>query len=177
MRDLLRMWPAFDPADISGSWAILEPALVALVQARGNQSSQLAARFYAEQRSLEVAGEWVARFAPTPSAADVAASLRYTGPQHALKLVQQGRTDVSKVTFTDTAGNVTRLTMNQGRDTTLANVAADPDAKGYRRITSGNACEFCRMLAGRGAVYQADTVDFRAHGHCGCTAEPVFAGN
>jgi hypothetical protein len=30
------------------------------------------------------------------------------------------------------------------------------------------------MLAGRGAVYSADTVDFHTHGHCGCTAEPVY---
>lgn len=43
----------------------------------------------------------------------------------------------------------------------------------YQRIASPTACKFCRMLAGRGAVYRLETAGFRAHGNCGCTAEPV----
>lgn len=43
----------------------------------------------------------------------------------------------------------------------------------YQRIASPNACSFCRMLAGRGAVYRLETVGFRTHGNCGCSAEPV----
>jgi hypothetical protein len=30
------------------------------------------------------------------------------------------------------------------------------------------------MLAGRGSVYSADTAEFEAHDHCGCSAEPVY---
>jgi hypothetical protein len=43
----------------------------------------------------------------------------------------------------------------------------------YQRIASPTACKFCRMLAGRGPVYRLETVGFRSHGNCGCTAEPV----
>lgn len=43
----------------------------------------------------------------------------------------------------------------------------------YQRVASPTACKFCRMLVGRGAVYRLETVGFRAHGNCGCTAEPV----
>jgi hypothetical protein len=33
------------------------------------------------------------------------------------------------------------------------------------------------MLADRGAVYIDTTVRFAAHGHCQCTAQPVFSSN
>ena len=32
------------------------------------------------------------------------------------------------------------------------------------------------MLAGRGAVYKADTARFASHTNCHCTAAPVFNG-
>lgn len=43
----------------------------------------------------------------------------------------------------------------------------------YQRVASPTACKFCRMLAGRGPVYRLETVGFRSHGNCGCSAEPV----
>lgn len=52
--------------------------------------------------------------------------------------------------------------------------SAFKDRVRYRRITSGTACAFCRMLAGRGAVYSENTGRFQAHDHCACTAEPDF---
>lgn len=62
------------------------------------------------------------------------------------------------------------------RDTITTNQRRDPAAVGWRRVSSGAGCKFCRMLAGRGAVYRADSARFAAHGHCSCTAQPVFAG-
>ena len=41
-----------------------------------------------------------------------------------------------------------------------------------RRVLGGEGCEFCQMLAGRGAVYSAETADFEAHDKCACTPEP-----
>jgi hypothetical protein len=61
------------------------------------------------------------------------------------------------------------------RDTITTNTRRDPAARGWRRITGGG-CAFCRMLAGRGAVYRADTARFASHPNCGCTAAPVFEG-
>lgn len=56
----------------------------------------------------------------------------------------------------------------------LITTAAESDyVERYQRIASPTACKFCRMLAGRGAVYRLETVGFQAHGNCGCTAEPV----
>lgn len=62
------------------------------------------------------------------------------------------------------------------RDTILTNRRRDPSAVGWRRIASGD-CKFCRMLAGRGAVYSDATARFAAHGHCKCTAQPVFTSS
>jgi len=62
------------------------------------------------------------------------------------------------------------------RDTILTNRRHDPSAVGWRRIASGN-CKFCRMLAARGAIYSDATARFAAHGHCKCTAQPVFSSS
>lgn len=62
------------------------------------------------------------------------------------------------------------------RDTILTNQQRDPSAVGWRRHTSGDSCALCRMLADRGAVYRQDTARFAAHGHCSCSASPVFDG-
>ncbi|MFC8037830.1 hypothetical protein ACFUOZ_00555 [Paenarthrobacter sp. NPDC057355] len=62
------------------------------------------------------------------------------------------------------------------RDTIITNRRRDPSAVGWRRISrGGKSCKFCRMLADRGAVYSDKTARFAAHGHCGCTAQPVFS--
>lgn len=45
----------------------------------------------------------------------------------------------------------------------------------WRRVTDGDPCGWCAMLAGRGPVYgsaQSAGQGRRYHGHCGCTAEP-----
>ena len=61
------------------------------------------------------------------------------------------------------------------RDTITLNSRRDPESVGWARV-AGDSCGFCRMLAGRGAVYKRDTARFAAHGNCDCTARPVFFG-
>lgn len=62
------------------------------------------------------------------------------------------------------------------RDTILTNQQRDKRAGGYQRIASPTACGFCKMLAGRGAVYKERSAFFAAHGNCMCTAQPWFNG-
>lgn len=61
-----------------------------------------------------------------------------------------------------------------GRETLRRSAVADPSAIGWRRVTSRGACDFCVMLAGRGAVYKESTVNFQSHGSCNCGVEPVW---
>lgn len=70
------------------------------------------------------------------------------------------------------AGSVARLALSGGRQAITQ--TAIKDKAGWARITSGDGCSFCNMLASRGAVYGEDSVDFAAHDHCGCTAEPSY---
>jgi hypothetical protein len=62
------------------------------------------------------------------------------------------------------------------RDTITTNARRDPAAGRWQRVPNPGACKFCSFLAGRGAVYRADTARFAAHPSCGCSAVPVFEG-
>jgi hypothetical protein len=73
-----------------------------------------------------------------------------------------------------TLGAVTRLALDGDRQTVLESIRTDRVARGYQRVTDGNACDFCQMLAERGAVYGDESASFEAHDKCGCSAEPAF---
>ena len=75
------------------------------------------------------------------------------------------------------SGAVSREVMNGGRDTILDEVQRDPKVQGWARVTGGDPCAFCAMLASRGPAYREETVDFQAHDHCDCGAEPVYEGS
>jgi hypothetical protein len=47
-------------------------------------------------------------------------------------------------------------------------------ASGWHRETRPCACDFCRLLAGRGGVYKKATANFSAHGECQCVAVPSW---
>jgi hypothetical protein len=79
--------------------------------------------------------------------------------------------------LTRTSGAVARHVLNGGRDALLASVAADRKTVGWIRVTSGDPCPFCAMLAGRGAVYAESAADFQSHDHCSCSAEPQYEGS
>jgi len=66
--------------------------------------------------------------------------------------------------------------MMGGRLTVAATTGRDRKAIGWRRVTDGNPCAFCAMLASRGPVYRdaAAADGLKYHAHCGCGAEPVY---
>lgn len=72
-------------------------------------------------------------------------------------------------------GGVQLRIANAARETIRQSSIADPKARGWQRVALAG-CAFCQMLAGRGAVYSRDTVDFAAHDHCRCFAAPAFTG-
>lgn len=130
-------------------------------------SAALAADFYEEER--ETVGVR-SRFTPELVVADRTVKLRRaiawaSDPLFVDDDVLAGKR-LAEVVQLDTA--------RAFRDTVTANTRRDPDAVGWRRETSGASCGFCRLLAGKGAIYKASTARFAAHDHCGCTAAPVF---
>lgn len=50
------------------------------------------------------------------------------------------------------AGSMQRALFNESRETIIENAETEPGAR-WARHASANACEFCRMVATRGAVY------------------------
>lgn len=69
-------------------------------------------------------------------------------------------------------GGLQRRIAAGARKTIMYSALADPAAEGWKRIASGATCDFCKMLASRGAVYSRDTADFHTHDHCNCIAVP-----
>jgi len=68
-----------------------------------------------------------------------------------------------------------RSVLQAGRDALIGTGRTDPRSGRWARVTGGEACDFCLMLAGRGAVYYEDSADFAAHDHCACMVEPQFS--
>lgn len=179
LKQLLRLWPAFDVENIPGTWPAFEEALLLLVQARGSNSSGLATAYYRRVRhAAEVTGR------ATPVAVGVAtdrvlAGMRIVGPVAAAKQLALGRPvdDVARATLVNVSGEATRHVLNAGRNTVTASIWADSQALGYQRVTGGNPCSFCAMAASRGAVFKEETAYFESHAHCACSAEPLYIGD
>lgn len=72
------------------------------------------------------------------------------------------------------AGGLQKITGDAHRGTIITSIARDPYALGWIRQTTGASCDFCVMLAGRGAVYSAETANFSSHNDCDCVALPKF---
>jgi len=168
-------WRILDPSDIDGTveaWLVVARSIVFTQHAK---SSSLAAAYYSRFRLLEI-GETVATLtAPPPAASVVSASLLIEGPWKVRAMSAAGRplADAVNVGLSESSRVASLHTLNGGRDTIMENVRADKRAGGFTRVTSGNSCDFCTMLADRGAVYRTEPT-FEAHKGCNCTAEPAF---
>jgi hypothetical protein len=64
-----------------------------------------------------------------------------------------------------------RHALDGGRETVMGTVRSDPQARGYQRVASSNACRYCSDLAG---IRFADDHVFQAHDGCSCSSEPVY---
>lgn len=62
--------------------------------------------------------------------------------------------------------------VNGARDAIAAAAVVDVAARGWRRVTSGNSCEFCNDLATE--THNSPGADFEAHDGCNCIAVPAF---
>jgi len=108
----------------------------------------------------------------------VRVSMEVTGP-----VAQKSKTARNKPlvavrdeSFEAAAGSATRHVLTGGRRSLLTLVEADPQALGWARVTDGDPCAFCAMLASRGPVYGSEAAaGFSAHDACACTAEPVYS--
>jgi hypothetical protein len=178
LRDFTRLWPLWKGDQ--QSFEALIAATLPLVNVHRRTSSALGSAFYEAFRKAErVAGS------PTPRAADpvdekrVVGSMFATGLASTRKALGAGMTPEAamRAALVGTSGALARHILNGGRDSLLGSIAADPKTQGWIRMTGGDPCAFCALLAGRGAVYAESSADFQAHDHCSCFAEPLYEGS
>lgn len=167
--DLYAALAGLDPGDMAG-WR--DEALVVvpdLVATYGDAVTGFAADTYDEWRDeARVAGLYRAVPADVATLDQIAAGVRVAAGS---LLGADPDMDAAMMRLD---GSLSRyLTLGAG-DTMADNAVRDPKAAGWRRVAKPTACRFCRMLAGRGAVYREKTVRFTAHDHCQCQAAPSW---
>lgn len=174
-------WGVVDPEFLRGTldrWAA--DAIAAALEHRA--ASATAARAYYEAFR---AAEGVAGAAPLLHAEDLPlAAARSATVDSAISGIIDARRRGASVAearasgITRAVGSAIKFAADGGRSALLGAVAGDREAIGYQRVTDGDPCAWCRMIASRGIIrYSAETAGFQAHPHCGCTAEPAFEGS
>jgi hypothetical protein len=180
LADLLRLWNVVDPLDLPTTIGPFAQAAAVVTRTGHGASAALAARYYSAFRQVEGArGAMVLGVAPALPSEVAENVLRGAGLAGIKNARARGAEPAvaARNGFVKMAGSATGLLLGGGRDTLLGAIGADPEAKGWQRVTDAAPCAFCRMLAGRGAVYKDSGATFKAHGSCGCTAEPFFEGS
>lgn len=174
---LVAAWKVLDGEDLDGSLTEWLRVAVPVVGHQRWQSARVGASYFAAFRAVEIGpGTFAAQLVGEVDPRRVVTSLTLTGPVFVKSAMARGvkleRAMAIGASMSASAGM--RHALDGGRETIFTSVRADSAARGWARVTSGRACAFCAMLASRGAVYKTDTVKFRSHDHCTCTAEPVF---
>lgn len=146
----------------------------ALVDAYGSASASVGADFYDELRdAASPRGRFRAVTAEPFPPEQVEAVARWAaGPMY------QAEPDIG-ATLERAQQGVQRLVANSDRLTVQRSALLDPSRPRFSRVASASACEFCRMLAGRGAVYRTEESagsQSSFHGHCHCIVAPSWGG-
>lgn len=138
-----------------------------LVSYYGEQAAAFAADWYDDIRLTEaVPGSYRAVERLSPYATAVEPMTR--------RAVGDLFTDDPLGTLLTLQASAPKYALAAGRETVQFNTREDPRAAGWQRVVRASACGFCRMLAGRGAVYKEGTVHFAAHSDCNCAAVPSW---
>lgn len=169
-----------DLADIDKSVQQFILQMNGIVATRRRQSEVAALRYYQSFRIAEIGK--TAPIRPTAKPLNIpqlSTSFQVTGPVALKKAIRagQGNTKALRTTTTTSSASAVRHVLNAGRELIHNAVTTDRAAMGWQRVTSGNACAFCAMLASRGPVYTSrDTAlaDPESHDGCACTEEPIF---
>lgn len=113
---------------------------------------------------------------PSDRAARV--SLEVTGPVNQKSKAKRGKPlKVAQAeSLAEASGAASRHVLTGGRQSLLTLLQDDPQVVAWIRVTDGDPCAFCALLASRGPVFKSKTTaGFKAHDHCACTAEPVYS--
>jgi len=177
------LWSTLDVSDLDRSTPMWLGANVQAARRFHGQSEELAASYVSEYRGAELGSAAGSVVRPGFDAALQAQTLLLAGPVRVKLLVGKGQSasGAKSGALSKYSGIMRRQVMSGGRMLVDATTKADKTAVGWRRVTDGDPCTFCAMLATRGPVYGSADVartvgnsGLRYHGYCGCTAEIVY---
>jgi hypothetical protein len=181
IRELTILWPSFGKGDQEILWPILRRAIYLLVVSRHRTSSGLAAAYYQRIREAHgITGNVVPTMAPDLPDPLITTTLDITGPSSFNKSLTRGKTEeqAKARALVEVAGSATKLVLDGGRTTTVETSKDDKLSIGWARMTDGDPCSWCAMLASRGPVFhsaQSAGLDNQWHPHCACVPVPVFS--
>lgn len=173
--DVVALWPRLDLERLDDTFEAFVAAVVAVVTVRRRVAAALARAYLS---GLRVAAAPPGASAPVPdpplATARLIVDVRIASVVSVKRAMVAGRSVdlASRNALVNTMGAADTAVSDAGRDLIWASVEADPEASGWRRVTSGG-CDFCRKLAD-GSVMPA-SYRMPRHKHCQCVPEPVFS--
>lgn len=178
VQDFTRLWPLWQGD--GRSFGRLVAASVPLVRVHRGISASFAGAYFTAFRSAERVGRNAApRLAHPVDEERLRGTLFLTGHDMTRRALEAGRSPQAAMqdALVRTTGTLSRFVLDGGRETAILSAASDREAQGFSRVTSGDPCAFCAMIASRGPVFSEDAADFQSHDHCACMAEPVYEGS
>lgn len=167
-----------NPADLNGSFTQYLALQNLLIGAGRQDAAGLAGAYYETHRFASgVDGTAQVYYADPLTLDQTAASLLYTGPVTVKRSLTKGSTIEAAMRAAESAtlGAIFRIVADGGRNTIHTTAMRDPKALGFARVTDGNPCAFCAMLASRGFAYKSEeTAGGQYHDRCGCFAQPMY---
>lgn len=176
LRDLAKIWPLLKPGSLNGSLPRWISAVHAVIARYAPMAATLAADHYDAVRvAARAPGRYTVSPADAPSEDQVDTVMRWATSG---LWDRDTATLAARVSAADqrAGASASKLLADVARQTVTDAVHDDDAAVGWARVARPGACAFCRLLTTRGGVYTSQTVKFRAHDGCSCTAEPVFRG-
>jgi hypothetical protein len=181
LRELLRVWPALNTKRLDKTFPDWVSLALRIITDHHTVSSVLAQRFVQEVRySSGVRDDWTPPVERPVDVRQVELDLYRAAITNLKRAIarKQAERAASDRAFVETAGMATKEALNGGRDQVLDSVQADRAAVGWYRVTDGDPCYFCAMIASRGVWYKSQsTASFHPHDHCGCSASPAYDRN
>lgn len=187
LQEFSSAWSVLNPRSLDTTGPIWLAMVLPLIVRFRNESASGGVAFYnaiRQTRTGQLVSPPVPRidWSPADSAAQV--SMRVLGPVQ-IKSLTHRHPDLPaeklRTAHVSAAAGATRHVLDGARTATVAAAGEDELAVGFARYASGTACAFCKMLAGRGAVYKSErTAQFtsggqRYHDGCVCLPVPVFS--
>lgn len=166
-RDLTELWGSLDLSRPEAARDALLVLVPALVDSYGSAASAVAAEWYDDMRAGEgVRGRFRAVAQESPYSDAVEPTVR--------RAAGALWTDAPSAGLSPLVAKAPKYALAAGRQTVTRSSDLDPRARGWKRVTRANACKFCLLLAGRGAVYAEGSVHFASHDDCNCASSPEW---